>query len=302
MLTNDEYNNLWNYNPTGAGSFRSITGLIHPPNYQEYVIRENMFEDFLDIFRGKNTRNKRLCTSEILNYLHPFFNDAGTIILEKPSIKYVLIGEAAPKKKEDNNELELIKQLTYIYNIEISGGGQYITSILNAFKQKDPEKTVDRLIEIAKQEVILFDIFPFALNYTPKIRETLNKSGLTEYFYNSCLERIKKIIGSINKQTESKPMSTYTSAFVSPPIICNYLADKVISQEYENLNFDTKKNELGGMSTKIENGTIKVSILLNNKYDVGGQKQIPYYKCCCYSGAKTVPHATFIKNALDLDL
>ncbi len=58
MLTNDEYNNLW------ENHFEGINGLDGQtiPSYDlenGYLEAENMLEDYLDIFRGVNTRNER---------------------------------------------------------------------------------------------------------------------------------------------------------------------------------------------------------------------------------------------------
>lgn len=301
MLTETEYNDLWTYSPNRIGSFRTLG--VAQPLYNEYVIRENMFEDYLDIFRGRNTRGDRQNVPNDWYYEHPFFNAYGSLILDNiPCIRYVLIGEAAPKKKDANDLImELHQYLTYIYNEEIPGGGQYITSILNAFNVKkiDGMETKKRLLKMAENGVILFDLFPFAFKYTSAVREILNENGITEYFFNSCLERIQTLIVEMNGQAE--PEQPYRSAFVTPPKICNYLTDN-INVENTFFVFDNQINTLNEMTVITEGDTIKISILLNGIYDVAGQKEIPSYKCCCYSGAKTVPHATFIKNALDLDL
>ena len=93
MLNEEQYEDLWN------DHFAPIVpaGTIMPP-YNDYVIRENMFEDYLDIFRGINTRHiRQIFPVGGWYYEHPFFNADGTCILVNiPCIKYILIGEACP--------------------------------------------------------------------------------------------------------------------------------------------------------------------------------------------------------------
>ena len=82
MLTINEYKKLWDDN------FASLTKEAIP-SYDEYRRRENMLEDYLDIFRGKSTREERSSEEGIKWYYeHPFFNTNGTsIIAEKSCIK-----------------------------------------------------------------------------------------------------------------------------------------------------------------------------------------------------------------------
>lgn len=156
MLTPEQYEALWIHTPNEINSFATITGIEAPPANDEYVIRENMFQDYLDIFRGVNTRGDIVIRPQEPGewyYEHPFFNANGISLLEEtPCIYNVLIGEAAPKKKgkEYKNDLKPHEYLTYIYNVEIPGGGQYITSILNAFNVKKIDKisTKERLSKI----------------------------------------------------------------------------------------------------------------------------------------------------------
>ena len=67
MLTLADYTALWIHNPLGMGSFATITGIAAPPPYTDYVIRENMLEDYLDIFRGINTRGNPHIRPEVPN-------------------------------------------------------------------------------------------------------------------------------------------------------------------------------------------------------------------------------------------
>jgi hypothetical protein len=167
MLNENQYNELWN------DHFAPIipAGTIMPP-YIEYAIRERMFQDYLDIFRGENTRVEGYG----MPYLHPFFNPDGTPKLkEKPCIKYIMIGEcAAPLNpiipvlgncaipNGDTNN-------TYFYNILHLGFTQYLNAPRLAFGCPDygpcPENKIETLLCLASKGVLLIDLFPFAINY-----------------------------------------------------------------------------------------------------------------------------------------
>ena len=54
MLTRPQYENLWETHFS-----RIVPASILMPDYCEYLNREHMLEDYLDIFRGINTRASR---------------------------------------------------------------------------------------------------------------------------------------------------------------------------------------------------------------------------------------------------
>jgi hypothetical protein len=86
MLLEKQYKELWGTH---------FSGITTCPSYNEYIIRENMLEDYLDLFRGRNTREDRAIRPTNWYYEHPFFDEKGNSILkEKPCIKYILIAEA----------------------------------------------------------------------------------------------------------------------------------------------------------------------------------------------------------------
>lgn len=185
-MTKEEYKNLWETH------FASKAKGIIMPDYCEYLEREHMFEDYLDIFRGSDTRTTRLiqpCNGWY--YPHPFFNPDGTPkIQDKISIKYILIGEAAP----DN------KSATYFYNILHTKTTPYFNQPCKSFGINAADKT-DKLLELASKGVILMDLFPFAISFNSfkGLRKLLNKSGVTLSFWNNSLnpynlqERIFKL-------------------------------------------------------------------------------------------------------------
>jgi L-rhamnose mutarotase len=91
MLTKKQFDDLWD-------EFKKAMPKGNIPDYDEYIDSENMFEDYLDIFRGINTRMQRgSFSSQKWYYEHPFFQGDKAKLEKKPCIKYVMIGEARPK-------------------------------------------------------------------------------------------------------------------------------------------------------------------------------------------------------------
>jgi len=197
MLTNIDYTSLW-------GSFAAIPSLmrINPlgmPLYQEYLEREHFQQDYLDIFRGYNSRgNFRIRPIHPIVMLppHPFFDLAGNPLLNingvnlqnvyGNSIKHILIAEACP-----------IGGANYIYDVsEIDPKGQtYLRACFSAtyghnapfFPWKPITSVNDKitvLLDLARRGVLLLDIFPFALKYDSTPRGILNTTGVTHSFWN----------------------------------------------------------------------------------------------------------------------
>lgn len=219
MLTNNEFNNLWeNY-------FLNIfNNTINEQDYIDYVVRENMFEDYLDIFRGKNTRNTRENRPNEWYYEHPFFLENGNARVNKNTIKYILIGEACP-----------LNGINFFYNInEINNRGQvYLRAIYNAQYPLDLENfnwnrlnntddKINRLIDLAERGVLLIDIFPFSLNYQ-SVRQILNNLGTTSSFFNN-LQNPFNLCYRINNLT---PLisNDWDFCFVAPNVISEFIVD-----------------------------------------------------------------------------
>jgi hypothetical protein len=136
--------------------------------YQSYLRRENDLENYLDIFRGIDTRKKR---NQDLTADHKFHR----IILKGYSIKYILIAEAAPPTGK------------YIYT---DASGNYLLAALKAFNVPNLGRiktSVGKLEALAKEGILILDLFPFNLNYNLKIsgstlREILIANHLTSDF------------------------------------------------------------------------------------------------------------------------
>ena len=308
ILTSSQYHALWHHNPIGMGSFATITG-AHLPAYNDYVIRENMFEDYLDIFRGRNTRHHRPMPVGGWYYDHPFFNTDGTSKLKtKPCIKYVLIAEAPP---------QINPILKYIYKTTIKGGA-YITAPLNAFcvtKKIINGSQIDRLVALAKEGVLFIDLFPFAIKYD-EFRCDLNYYGITLDFFNN-LHNVYSIENRINHIREQGLFSDdfnlpyrLNTVFIAPPKTSHFLANYVNLYLHPFLNFRMGHNTFIPLSPTIiisgyfyigfPTGTNIVAIApVIPNYPITVNK-VPIFSCTAYSGSNTSPSSLFIKSALGL--
>ena len=179
MLTNDQYNELWETH------FSGITNQ-NCPDFEQYIIRENMLEDYLDLFRGINTRNQRAFPPANWYYEHPFFDVNGNSVLnEKPCIKYILIAEACPKNNKnyfyDVREISGQTYLRVVYNATYNDNHQ----VINWEKLENINDKIDKLINLASRGVLLLDLFPFALKYDSNLRNIINISLVSNSFWNN---------------------------------------------------------------------------------------------------------------------
>jgi len=167
MLTLAEYTNLWNT------YFASVVPVASnpigcPADYSEYINRENMLQDYLDIFRGINTRGniKFRATPPFKSwyYLHPFFDSVtGKSKLKKrPCIKYILIAEAPPDTKQVVLKTNCLiaggdKNNSFFYNILHLKNTDYFSAPLKAFGLKPklncPENKINGLLELVEISV-----------------------------------------------------------------------------------------------------------------------------------------------------
>ncbi len=189
MLTLEEYNNLWNDHFAGKNGL----GVQPMPPYNEYLEAENMLEDYLDIFRGVNTRNERGNGRNEWYYEHPFFNGDTPKLTEKPCIKYIMIGEARPLPNcFDFNDCLPINGDTsnsYFYNISHINQTPWLNSPRIAWNcppfKPCPSNKIETLLCLASKGVLLLDLFPFAIRFSTNLRTSLNNNGSTLNFWNN---------------------------------------------------------------------------------------------------------------------
>jgi hypothetical protein len=227
ILTNAKYNDLWIHNPNGTDSFATITRNPIPPSHADYVIRENMLEDYLDIFRGVNTRHHRPMPAGGWYYEHPFFNANGIPLLENvPCIRYVLIGEACPSDGNnyfyDVNELNSKGQVYLRSSYNATYGGLGPTIPWNVMSL--PTDKTQKLVDLARRGVLLIDLFPFAINYN-QFRIIFNKTDITRSFWND-------IINVNNLEIRLSNLSPLLSenwdlCMISPNLVSEFIVDSI---------------------------------------------------------------------------
>ena len=147
------------------------------PSYAHYQERENLKRDYVN-----------------------------NLIKRKKSIKYILLGECAPKSGN------------YIYK---DGLGSYITAPLNAAGKDTRNKKLARIDEFMDAGFLLIDLYPFAINYN-EFRKKLIANIL---FMRQIHLNIIKEIGSYKHTLDSN----WDFCFVAPENtssgILNYLIE-----------------------------------------------------------------------------
>jgi hypothetical protein len=181
-MTRTEFNDQWSRDFAGLPPLAGVP----MPNYNDFRISERMLEDYLDIFRGFNSRNG----ANEMPYPHPFFDaDGNSLLGYKPCVKFILIGEARPQNVAPLlNDCNGDEANTYFYNIK----HVKMTPWLNAPRLNwgcppfwpCPNNKVQTLLGLAAKGVLLLDIFPFAITYGP-IRALLNGGGITRIYWDN---------------------------------------------------------------------------------------------------------------------
>jgi hypothetical protein len=297
MLTERDYTSLWSDPALGFSQTHAM------PSWDEYVIRENQLQDYLDIFRGENTRGRRPIKPPVWYYPHPFLGELNGKDFA-PKIEYIMIGEAAPPLKPSIPGVLLDVGNSYFYNINHINSTQYFNAPCSAFGIAGITK-VDKLIALAKQGVLLLDIFPFASNYSPKgekkgrtFRDGLNNRGGTRYFWNNVGEEITSL------RQEGLLQSEYKLALLAPPIISHFIAEGINSHVWPTFGCTVR---LGvnvftpdipvpvGVThfSGIPEGTILLTPVGHLRLTI---TKAPIYACCCYDGSN-YPQSIYIKSA-----
>jgi hypothetical protein len=304
MLTEEAYKDLWKKHFTNVGIRKTSKEDDNPNNcpndYCEYLIREHMFEDYLDIFKGVNTRDHRtikLCEEGY--YDHPYFKKNDCLI-DTPKLKYIMIGEAAPalldklKKRISISERNKIIECTYFYDIDQLGKTSWLSAPVKAFRDSNPpripyakptnsDKKINLLLELAKEGYLLIDLFPFSLKFSSNIRKKLNSKGVSNFFFKELQTKIDFILKDLNVITNSE--MKVKVAFSGPPTVHHYLAYKI------------------NIGTLTLLHSLKCHTIPNNlslKGSLPPPTQQPYFLCCTYDATNQNPHELFIRNAFEL--
>lgn len=180
-MTRTEFENQWNRHFAGL----PLLAGAPMPSFDEFRICERMLEDYLDIFRGFNSREGEMG----MPYPHPFFDSNGKPLLDKkPCINFILIGEARPPLNTPVlNNCMGDRANTYFYDIRHIKHTSYLSAPRDNWacpiERPCPKNKVQTLLCLATKGVLLLDLFPYAISYTTKLRRALNKSGATSSFW-----------------------------------------------------------------------------------------------------------------------
>jgi len=295
MLTRTNYTNLWT-NPAPGG----FSQAIHLPSYDEYVIRENQLQDYLDIFRGSDTRCDRTIRTFIpadWYYDHPFLevlkDNAGA-----PKIEYIMIGEAAPPLSPSIPGQIPDNENSYFYNIHHGTSG-YFTAPCKAFGIPLGNKT-SRLLALARKGVLLLDIFPFATNYSTNFRIWLNETGVTRNFWVNVGEEITSLRNNSLLPKETK------LAFIAPPTISHFIALQINLGEIilpDFLNCYSTLNDTIPATIPIPVMNWKRNWVAGNNlngYMIWNRDKVTYFRCCTIIDPRNGPNADLIRNSFNL--
>lgn len=156
MMTPAQYCLLW-------GFFPGVSGMPAMPSYADYLSRENFLEDYLDIFRGRDTRATRGLPGP-----HPFHAQLSDPLFVAPKIAYILIGEAANSSSD-----------TFFYNPAHLTPTNWLRSPLEAFGcgssyPTNRNEKIDALFALAMKGFLLLDLYPFAIAYSSTMREGID--------------------------------------------------------------------------------------------------------------------------------
>lgn len=231
------------------------------------------------------------------------------------AIEYIMIGEAAPLINPPLVGYGIIDdQNSFFYNILHTKSTGYFTAPLAAFGINGNNK-INKLVSLADRGALLLDIFPFAIEYD-KIRDSLIISGALNSFWSDSTNPYSLLFRMI----PIKPVGQ-RACLLAPPKISFNIAKQINSSTPLNTlgltfkagintfsipsNLITPSSGGGFYNSKIPfpngiNGLTGPYLLPPNSKNLSVCIQVPIYSCCSYSGAGTVPHAIFIKSALDL--
>jgi len=224
-MTETQLNDQWN------GYFAGLPPLagVPMPNYDDFRISERMVQDYLDIFRGYNTREGNI----EMPYDHPFFDENGNPLLDKkPCIRYILVGEARPLLNAPilNNCVPINgdSNNSFFYDIRHIN----LTPWLNAPRLNwgcppytpCPTDKIQTLLCLASKGVLLLDLFPFAITYGG-IRPLLNGGGVTRYYWDEITNPYSLInrIAAINVLL----CNDWDLSLVAPCIISGHIIDPI---------------------------------------------------------------------------
>lgn len=305
MLTKKQFDDL-------LGEFKKALPKGTIPDYNEYVESENKFEDYLDIFRGINTRMERSGSSNIKWYYdHPFFNGDKLKLEKKPCIRYVMIGEARPKPNEPViNNCGGDENNTYFYNVTHVKNTRWLSEPCRAFntlltRPSCPNQKAALLLDLASKGYVLVDLFPFAITFTSSIRKKMNDLGITNFFYSNYLDPILTALCKLTCHDEKKPIVAFSGSAITHHYLMHQIANGILTLNpcfsiYATPNYFIAPLVSPALLPPTLINWLPLPNALNGIYPNIGLKQAPFYRAECWDASFSGPHFLFIRNAFDL--
>lgn len=306
MLTRKQFEDLWT-------ELEKASPKCNIPNYEEYTESENMFEDYLDIFRGINTRVER-SNSNKWYYDHPFFNGDKPKLEKTPCIKHVMIGEARPRPNSPKiNKCGGDENNTYFYNVSHLKNTKWLSEPCKAFslvytRPTCPNQKADLLLDLASRGYILIDLFPFAISFNSnnRFRDSLNKIGVSELFFRTYLNnKLTQLCKYKCSHNEVNPIVAFSGPAKIHHFLTHQIANGILALNPCYSIFAIPNYFIAPLTVPVilpPSTTLWVPITnsLNGIYFNPGLKKTPFYRCECWDAAFVGPHYLFIKNAFDL--
>lgn len=221
-MTRTEFDNQWNRDFAGLSPLAGV----QMPSYDEFRISERMLEDYLDLFRGYNSRDGE----NDMPYQHPFFDSSGKSMLDKkPCIRYIMVGEARPPLCTSVlNQCMGDLANTYFYDIRHIKHTSYLSAPRDNWacpvERPCPKNKVNTLLCLAAKGVLLFDLFPFSISYGG-IRTMLNTGGVTRSYWDDVANpySLSNRIQSIKKFL----CNDWDLSLVAPCIISGFVVNPI---------------------------------------------------------------------------
>lgn len=153
--------------------------VVMPSNPAEWVRQYLLYtqhqEDYIDLFRGNNTRAARWVSEPDAPHLYEALLQDNKPISQ---IRYILISEAPPK--EDRS--------SYFYNPNHLDRTHWLNAPLGAFdypvNPKSKEEKIAALVHLARQGVLLLELYPIPMSQQTD-RSSLIKAGVAANYWDN---------------------------------------------------------------------------------------------------------------------
>ena len=300
MLNYTDYLNRWNlyFAPHLPAGFPM-------PNYDEYVIREIQYFDFINLFTG---------TISYPRIAHPILGGGIEYIdvsyLGMPGLTYLKVGlypwtpiEVAGYVNRKINYFMIGESgrasiyPTYFYDLSHVSTTGYIDAPCKVFGISLKNSKKNKLIALANKGVLLADFYPFGIEFTSKLRSSID----TAIFFGDFISKIGAVHGHTTKDLKI--------ALVAPPNTSKKIISHSIGMgglKIGNIFFSLNQETNNGINDEFSIwtcGTMTTSLPINSRgylrinIPLGGYKYVHHYKKIAVGSGMQVPHASLLEFA-----